>query len=260
VQYDPRTPFVIELHRSMWDESRFPLALRLPPVIFGAAILREIGGCVFPSLSDAQIFLHQILHAFQHVLTGRVRLCQFLEIAHFMHFSAHSASFWNEVDTLLANAELRHIAGLICAMTQLVFPGRRPEAMYRWRDELRPSIRFWIENYSRQWLLEGAGESIRLFSSAKLVLFLQEQYIPNCGRNALRARTVVPVAGLRRLVKKIKEHTKPSQGFPSQARWVLDRFLYHLGSNLRYLYEVFRWSRARKNHTWATPPAPASTG
>ena len=243
-QYDLDTPCVIELHTALWNDSLCRVAIRVPDVIIGPATIREWKGCTFPALADPQIFFHQILHVFQHIITGRVRLCHFLEIAHFLDQSASWISFWKAIERLLdCEAQLRSAVGLIAAMAQTVFPGRRAVVIEKWSKELSPVVQSWIEHYSRSWLIEGAGEAIRFLSSAKLVLLLQRQYTCRAKLPPDRMCALVPFSGLRQLFKPTTLEARRSKRRWQELSWVLSRILYHIGSNCRYLYELPRWYR-----------------
>jgi hypothetical protein len=242
-QYDVNMPCVIELHVTIWDENRFLVPLQVPQITSAQAKTRQWRDCNFPALPEPQIFLHQILHLFQHVITGKVRLCHFFEMAYFLNQSVGMTSFWTEIERLCSDVVFREILGLVSAMALTVFPGGRAAIITRCTNELNPVARLWIENYSRSWLIEGAGEAIRFFSSAKLVLFLQELYILDVKRASLRLRSMIPLSGLRRLTEPMTVSATHSKRRWRNYALMLSRVFYHIGSNFRYLYEVQHWCR-----------------
>jgi hypothetical protein len=118
-----------------------------------------------------------------------------------------------------------------------------------WREEIRPAIRIWIENYARTWIFaKNRVDRVNLFSSAKVVLFLYQQYVLDARvrRHLVRARLLPWEQFFRRARSMATESSAMSGGRSRQLERTAFRFIFHATAGLRYVCEIPRWERLNK--------------
>jgi hypothetical protein len=198
----------------------------------------------FHALPDEQAFLLQSLHAFYHILgNGWLRLSWFYEIAFFLKTRGGDRQLWCELARELAEApRLREMVAVVSELTALLFRVPIPSQIRSWQAGIRSPVRVWIDNYARKWILGRKRlDEFTLFSTRKLPLFLYQQYMAGAvGAGILRQ--LVPTARLSRVAHTVT--AKPSTAFRPEFRRrerLLRRSLFHMGADLRYLWEVPRW-------------------
>lgn len=245
VQYDADAPHSVELHLSIVAELG-QVAWEEPPFLENA-VARRFQGSTYPALNDEDAFMLQCIHAFHHILIGWIKLSWLYEIGYFVERHEADRDFWERVSqNLTVEPLLREAIAVIVCLASQVFGAPIPLAIKSWIEAIRPSVRTWIENYSWHWLFGHnlAGE-FAWFPTSKLVLFLHQQYIRDPGNDQSVARSrLLPLRGINRIKHKIRR--KPSLGPVRYGRLIATEFrrvIHHLGSDLRYLWEVPRWRR-----------------
>jgi hypothetical protein len=199
----------------------------------------------FRALHDEDAFLLQILHTFQHLLFGDVRMSWLYEIAYCLHQRVNDTSFWERVEQRTeADAQLTQLVAIITELATEFFQAPLPAIIRTWRANLRPSVKVWLENYGRQVAFEKIPVyELDIFSTSKLALFLHRQFLPDVKRRRdFMRRRLLPWTRPVSMVRSIGG--RPSALLDSQWRrreLVFHRLVYHVGSGLRYLCEIPRW-------------------
>lgn len=244
-QYSAHAPHAVELHLDIWDSDMH----RLPPLprLFAVkeAVTHHWSGLTFPALNDADAFLLQILHVCHHLFTLWVRMANLFEIGYFLNRRSLDAALWNRIEQRVGdNLLLREFVVVVVEMVTKVFAAPAPPLVRAWLGGVRPETRVWIENYARQCAFSGLpAYQFKLFPSAKLVLFLHQQYRDNAsvGRHLVGQR-LLPSSRLSRMALSIR--SRPSVLF--EARWwkrhmIVRRSIFHALAGLRYVCEIPRW-------------------
>jgi len=260
-QYEADAPFSVELHLSFWDSDFHGLSVAEPRFSLDHARVHEWEGSTFRTLPEEDVFLLQVIHAFHHILSGWVRMSWLYEIGYFLNRRATDALLWESIEGRAGGD--RQLREIIVVVTQLVaqfFGAPLPSPLRLWAEELRPAVRIWVQNYARTWMFgENQVHRFSLFPTAKLVLFLHQQYVSGEeARGRLIRAHLLPSTRLSRIARSIKD--QPSTIL--SARWrqgerVFRRLLFHGTAGLRYVWEVPRW---RRLNTMAARLAAASGG
>lgn len=243
-QYSAASPFAIELHLSLWNSSYCELpALSLP--ISMEIQVRNYKGSEYCGLSDPEIFLFQISHAFRHLMRGSVRPSWLLEIARLSARRRQDARFWADIARLAASDDiLGEMMGLIASMAAQVFEMPLPEALMPWRERVARPARMWMERYAREWLIDSVcSNGFSAFPRNKLLLFLKEGYIRDAGpRLQSKRSSLYPWAGLSHLFERSRgQRVTRFAAIRKRWRWLASRLRYHAGANVRYGCELPRW-------------------
>src|SRR5579863_502390 len=75
---------LVELHVGFWNQKSTNIVLPEPDFRLDQAPNHEWRGLRFPVLRKEDAFILQVVHIFQHVIEGWVKLCWLLEIAYFL--------------------------------------------------------------------------------------------------------------------------------------------------------------------------------
>jgi putative nucleotidyltransferase-like protein len=246
-QYSAATPLAIELHLSLWNSSYSELPLICPPI---SIQVRKYKGSEYCGLSDPEIFLFQISHAFRHLMRGSVRPSWLLEIARFSTRRRQDARLWEEIARLAASDDiLGEMMGLIASMAAQVFEMPVPEALMPWREQVAGPARIWMERYAREWLIDSVcANGFSIFPRNKLLLFLKEGYIRDAGlRLQSKRSSLYPWAGLSHLLERSRgQRVTEFAAISKRWRWLVSRLRYHAGANVRYGCELPRWRWVRR--------------
>ena len=70
---------------------------------------------------------------------------------------------------------LRQMIVVVAELSRHFYRTPIPSMFRTWSDELRPSVRIWIQNYAWTWTF--AKNRVDQFSAAPVVLFLHQQYL-----------------------------------------------------------------------------------
>ena len=247
-QYDAGTPHAVELHLSLWETETYGSSLAEPKFLTGEVENQTWQGCLFPALAEEDVFLLQCIHAFGHILTYWIRMSWLYEISYFLNRQATDEVFWVRVKNRVgSDPVLREVIALVVALATQFFSAPVPPLIADWIGEIRPAVRVWIEHYARTWAFgknHHGGEFV-FFPTAKLVLFLHQQYTPD--KDPIFPKRLVPLGGFSRLLSKRDSvpQTVPGSGLPSR-RHLLRKTLFHVGSGVRYVWEVPRWHRLNR--------------
>jgi hypothetical protein len=215
---------------------------------------------VFPTLPIEDAFLLQVIHAFNHILTGWVRMSWLYEIEYFLNQRSTDRSLWESVERRIGDDPLlREMLVVVTGLSARLFRAPLPATSRVWAEDLRPPVRIWLDNYARTWVFgKNRADQFSLFSVAKLVLFLHQQYLSDTfsRRHLLRTR-LLPWEQLFRRVRSISSNSSAnSRGRGRQLKRELIRLIFHVTGGLRYLWEIPRWRRL--NRVMAHSPRPAS--
>lgn len=243
-QYSPNGPWMIELHLSAWDQNLFRIPLKIPEPSFTELEPYHWSGLEFPCLPKRLVFAGQILHMFKHVFDGWIRLSWLYEVAFFLRERSDDGLFWQEFDQIVtAEPLLAELVGIISWMAIDLFEPRVPEPVQKYIRTLRPTARAWLQEYAPGWLFEKLPRyEMRLFSRAKLSMFLKELYCtPRADHGTQDLRVLFPLYRLKRLLQRRNIQTRAVRSIAYKTRWLALHSIYHTGATLRYMWELPRW-------------------
>lgn len=239
-QYNPDAPCPVELHLSLWDSNARDIFLAAPQFSVERTIERQWQGLTFRGLRDEIQFLFQVTHFFQHISSYWVRLSWLLEIAYFLNCRGADTALWMKVEQVIGGDPVRQeVVALVAMLAQTFFAAPLPLPLARW--SLRPSVRVWIEKYSRSWAFgNNQVHTFTLWPTAKLTLFLLQQYAPD--PKQFVASRLFPSQRLKHLVQNLTAEPGRllDQRFRRRQR-LGTRAMFHLAANLRYVFEQLRW-------------------
>jgi hypothetical protein len=243
--YEAHAPYAVELHLDLWNADKYKVALPRPLFLVDNVRTYQWGGVAFPVLSDEDAFLGQVLHAFHHLFDYWIRMSSLLEIGYFLSRRASDVSLWNQIEQRVG--ESTALSEFIVVVTELVaklFAAPIPPTVRVWGQRIRHATRVWIENYARPWVFgEVPVYQFRLFPRAKLVLFLQKQYIGQASaRKDFARRRLLVSPRLLRIARTIRAEpfTVLKAGWWKRER-LGRRAIFHTLSGFRYLCEIPRW-------------------
>jgi hypothetical protein len=243
-QYSPLAAHAVELHTDIWDSQLHGLADLSKLFTVQQATLRQWNGFVFPSQTDEDAFLLQILHACRHLFAQWIRMSSLFEIGYFLNRRVSDTALWERVERRLQDrAVLRELVVIITELVARLFDAPVPPLIKIWGSRIRPAPRIWIDNYARTWAFGGLpAYQFSLFPRSKLVLFLQQQYKdPSAGaESSHRSWTASPRAS--RLASAIR--SKPTLLFNAglwREQLLLRRTIFFALAKARYICEIPRW-------------------
>ncbi len=256
-QYEAQAPYAVELHLDIWDRDAYKVPLPRPLFLLDSAITHQWGGFAFPVLPDEDAFLLQVLHACHHLFDYWIRISSLWEMGYFLTRRASDASLWGRIEQRVGESTaLREFVVVITELVAKLFAAPIPPTVRVWGQSIRPAARVWIENYARDWVFgEIPAYQFRLFPRAKLVLFLQQQYVGAASDQKHFARTrLLPASRISHMGQSIK--SGPS--IVLQKSWwrrhrLGRRAVFHALAGFRYLCEIPRWRWLNRAKT-----APAS--
>ena len=248
-QYEAHAPYAVELHLGFWDSNLHGVHLEEPEFSVENTITKTWEEVVFRALPVEDAFLLQVIHAFHHLLTGWVRMSWLYEIGHFLNQQAQDTRFWERIESRIeSDPLLREMVVVVAELSAWFFGSPLPPHFAIWAENLRPTVRLWIQNYARTWAFKNQLGQVSLFSVDKFVLFLHQQYLPDARarRHLIRMR-LLP---LEQLFRRAHSITNPFSTNPrrraQQLERVLIRLVFHVTGGLRYLWEIRRWRRLNK--------------
>ena len=249
-QYEAHAPHAVELRVAFWDSDFHGVFLTGPRFSVDNTKTQRWQDSVFPALPEEDAFLIQVIHAFNHVLTGGVRMAWLYEIGYFLSQRSTDELLWQRVERRIGeNALLREIVIVVTELSAHFFKASLPTTSIIWAQKLDPAVRIWIKNYARMWVFaKNRVDQLALFSAAKVVLFLHQQYLPDASvrRHQMRIR-LLPWEQLFRRAGSITSKSLANSGERRrQLKHALIRFLFHATAGFRYLWEVPRWRRLNK--------------
>jgi hypothetical protein len=244
-QYDGKGRYVIELQLAIWRPDEHGIDIAGAEFTPTRSVDHEWRGMHFPVLYPEDAFLLQILHVFQHLLSGDVRMCWLYEIARYLGARSNDASFWGRVEQRTRpDAMLPHFVAIVTKLAAQFFHAPLPSIVRTWETDLPPSVKVWLENYGWRVAFEKVPiYELGVLPTSKLVLFLHRQFLQDEKRRRdFMRRRLLPWNRPVSIVRSIRE--KPSALFYSQGRdrqFMIHRVIFHATSGLRYLCEVPRW-------------------
>jgi hypothetical protein len=258
-QYEAHAPHAVELHLAFWDSELHGVALTEPEFSVDHVSAQRWQGTVFRTLPEEDAFLLQVIHAFNHILNGWVRLSALYEIGYFLNQRSAEPLRWERIERRIGNNPLlREIVVVVTELSAYFFRAPLPSTSIIWAEDVRLPVRIWIQNYARKWVFaKNRVDQLSLFSAAKVVLFLHQQYLfgARAQRHLLRLR-LLPLDELFRRANSIAAKSSPhSDGRGRRLNRAIIRLLFHVTGGLRYLWEIPRWrwlNRAAKHLSAST--------
>jgi len=249
-QYGASAPHSVEMHLTI---GHFNLAWKEPPFLENVAV-RRFQGSTFHSLCDVDSFVLQAVHAFHHLLEGWIKLSWLFEIGHFIDSRELNSDLWHNISRRISGDPLlREAVAVVVVLASQFFRVQVPVAVEVWIREIRPAVLIWIENYARICAFGRARiDEFEWFPASKLVLFLHRQYVPDSREWRRIATTLLlGLKGLKRVSHSLTTK-RLAEGKPRIRIGVRQfrRTMFHLGSGIRYLWEMPRWWQL----TRACPP------
>ena len=248
-QYEAHAPYAVELRLAFWDFDSHGVFLTEPEFSVHNTKTHRWQGLVFRALPDEDAFLLQVIHAFNHLLTGWVRMSWLYEIGYFLNQQALDTVLWGRIERRVeSDPLLREMVAVVTELSAQFFGAPLPSALAIWTENLRPTVRIWIQNYARTWAFKNQIGQVSLFSVDKFVLFLHQQYLPDgrAKRHLIRMR-LLPIE---QLLRRAHSVTNPSpthhRGRAQQIKRAIIRLVFHVTGGLRYLWEIPRWRRLNK--------------
>jgi hypothetical protein len=243
--YSSETEPLVELHLALFNGKANRVLLDEPEFRLDQTIDHDWQGLRFPVLKEEDSFVLQVLHVFQHILEYWVKLCWLMEIGYFARARSFDTQFWNRVDVRLRELPcLAEFAAVVMGLVETVFAIPMPPIAAKWVEGLRPPARLWVENYGRSWVIQDhPHDTLSLFSAAKLAFFLHREFVldPKV-RKQLSRQQLFPWKRPEQIAVPADDTAASFLTAGSlQGKFVLQRLIFHLGSDLRYLWELPRW-------------------
>lgn len=242
--YSVGTEPLIEIHTGFWNrKNSIPLAE--PLFSLDEAIPHTWQGLHFQILNRRDAFLLQVLHIFHHIMDSWVKPSWLLELGNFLTGYSSDSDLWCQVEDRMNEIPyLSEFAAIVIELARILFSAPIPDRAQNWVCALRSNSRLWLDTYAEIFAFDDhplSGD--RFFATGKLSLFLQQEYISN------------PQMRTEMIRRRLFPWKRPDQvAFPGeqngasmvaaselQLRWILARITFHIGSGLRYLWEVPRW-------------------
>lgn len=249
-QYEAHAPHAVELRLAFWDSDSHGVSLTEPEFSVDNIRTHRWQGLAFRTLPEEDVFLLQVIHAFNHILSGWVRMSWLYEIGYFLSQRAPDTLLWGRVERRIGGDPLlREMVVVVTELSAHFYGAPLPSPSRIWAEELRPAVRIWIQNYARTWVFgKNRVDQFSLFSVAKVILFLHRQYLSDARarRHLMRIR-LLPWEQLFRRARSITTKSSTNSGERGrQLERVLIRLLFHVTAGLRYLWEIPRWRRLNK--------------
>ncbi len=244
-QYEAHAPHAVELHLGFWDSESHGVSLTEPEFSVENTRIQRWQELAFHTLPEDDAFLLQVIHAFNHILNGWLRLSGLYEIGYFLNQRPTDTLLWERIERRIGvDPRLREMAVIITELSAHFFGAPLPSTSRIWGCEFRTAVHIWIQNYARLWVFaRNRADQFSLFSAAKVVLFLHQQYFSDARarRHLIRIR-LLPVEPFFRKARSITTRSSTnSRARERQLKLVLIRLLFHLTGGLRYVWEIPRW-------------------
>ena len=250
-QYEAHAPHAVELHLAFWDTDFHGVLLEAPNFSVENIRIHRWRGLPFRALPEADACLLQVMHAFNHILSGWVRMSWLYEIGYFLNQRRTDTLLWEHIERRIGGDPLlREVVAVVTELSAHLFGAPLPPTPRIWAEGIRPAVRIWIQNYARTWVFgKDRVDQFSLFPVAKLVLFFHQQYLSDASvrRHLIRIR-LLPWEGLFRRAHSITTTSSTnSRGRGRQLERALIQLLFHVMSGLRYLWEIPRWRRLKQS-------------
>jgi hypothetical protein len=259
--YSQETEVMVELHLGLWNQMSTGVVLAEPEFRLEETVNHEWQGRCFPVLRKEDAFVLQIIHVFRHILDGWVKLCWLLEIEYFLSAHWSDDTFWDRVDVRMHEVPLlTEFGAIVMGLAGTILATTAPPRVARWVQSLSAGARLWVDRYGRTLVMENHpfdSFGSLSFPSAKLSIFLQWEFIPDrlAQREATRRR-LFPWKSPPRVVSL---DDKTAGGFLEairlQSQFDIQRLIFHIRSDLRFLWELPRWREANRRARVISPGA-----
>ena len=248
--YSWETEPLIELHVGFWSQNSTGIALTEPGFRLDQTVNHEWQGLRFPVLKKEDACVLQVIHVFQHLVEGWVKLCWLLELGYFLSVRSSDDLFWDRVDVRMEEVPLvTEFAAIVLGLASKVFNAPMPAKAAHWTQCLSPAARLWVDRYGRSSLIEDHPyDSFGLFTSAKLCLLLLWEFLPDrLTREEVIRRRLFPWKRPEHVAVPVDETAASFlTATRLQSEFLLRRLIFHLGSDLRFLWELPRWRQLNR--------------
>ncbi|HWG58238.1 MAG TPA: nucleotidyltransferase family protein [Candidatus Acidoferrales bacterium] len=245
-----------EIHTSIWETSkRYRVEIAVPADLLDRARTRAYDGIELFALAAEDMFLLQLLHAFQHLLGSWVRLSWLWEIHYFMRCNLNQSALWSSAQACGGEDPLlRHACGLIVRLTNRLFDTPVPPVLQAWCVEPLPQkMRAWVDLLGVKWALVDMRGS-------KLALFVHGDFIADSAtRRRHLLRRLIPVAG-RPSLGEVSTHSGWARFALriARLRFICRRLWVHVSDVPPLCIEFLRWRRAQKEFGAVDDARPAA--
>jgi|SRR5579859_17123 len=248
--YSPETEPLIELHLAFWDHYATGISLPEPGFRLDQAVNHEWRGLRFPALNEEDAFVLQIIHIFQHIVNGWVKSCWLLELGYFMDARSSDSEFWDRVDVRMHEVPLlTEFGAVVTGLARRAFDVTVPSTPAQWAQNLTPAAKLWLGRYGRTFVMEDYSYvSFRLFDSTKFCIFLQWEFMSDRrARQEMTWRRLFPWKAPKRVAALGDKSPMSSlAAIRLQSQFVIRRLIFHLASDLRFLWEFSRWREVNR--------------
>ncbi len=229
-----------ELHTSIWEETGH-VSLAMPNDCLEGSRHRIFRDVEYVSLSLADMFLMQVVHAFSHLLGSWLRVSWLWEIHYFLEANAGENEFWQDIIARAGDdPTLRKALGLVLLLTKQLFESSIPVALDKWCVEtLTNRVDTWVRHFGIQWALSELGGS-------KVTLFIHEEFVSDAAEwKSYFWRRLVPLRGRPSLGQIEASDVKTAMvGRAAQFWFAGRRLVFHTGEIFTFVREAFRWRHA----------------
>jgi hypothetical protein len=154
----------VDLRTSLWSD-KHGVSLRVPAGVIDRGNEAMRLGVRFRSLAMDDVFLLQVVHAFQHLLDSWVRLSWLYEIDFFLSHHAQDNELWESVKRRAGDdRKMREAVGLILLLTSKLFGSNLPAALNAWCvGPLNDGCKIWVNRFGMDWAIaDFPGNSLPL--------------------------------------------------------------------------------------------------
>jgi hypothetical protein len=262
--YSLETEALVELHLGFWDQKSTGVVLAEPAFRLDETVNHEWQGRRFPVLRKEDAFILQVIHVFRHVLDGWVKLCWLLEIGYFLSLQSSDDTFWDRVDLRMHEVPLlMEFGAIVVGLAGTLFAAAMPPRVVRWAQSLSAAARLWVDRYGRTLVMENHPlDSFGSFPCTKFCIFLQWEFLPDrLVHREVTWRRLFPWKSTPRVVS-LDDKTAVGvlEAIRLQSQYVIRKLIFHIGSDLRFLWELPRWREANRRARVISPGALSLSG
>jgi hypothetical protein len=257
--YSRETEALVELHLRLWDQKSTGVVLAEPAFRLDETVNHEWQGRRFPVLRKEEAFILQMIHVFRHVLDGWVKLCWLLEIGYFLSLQSSDDTFWDRVDVRMQEVPLlMQFGAIVMGLARTLFAPVMPPRVACWAQSLSAAARLWVERYGRTLVMENHPlDSFGSLPCTKFCIFLQWEFMPDrLVQREMTWRRLFPWESTPRVVS-LDDKTAVGvlEAIRLQSQFVIRKLIFHIGSDLRFLWELPRWRQANRRARVISPGA-----
>ena len=247
----------VELHVRLWDPAEEKIAIQLHEDFLDRAGRHPCEGYEFPTLSDEDKLIFQVLHAFRHILHNWCRLSIFLEISHFLQERSLDCNFWSRFrDRAMGIRSVPEASTVVFRLAQKLFGVSTPvEFVAQVSPKFSTIVDLWIDRY-------GLSGALGNFQNNKCSLFIHREFVDDRSAWAeVWRRRLLPLRRPHHLPKVLFNHRQTSL----RRKWAhylhsLQRLRFHACSAAGYAWEYPQWRLLRAARTHNQPGAAGQGG